>query len=132
MIKQLILILIVIISLTTCSPSHNDKVTEIHDTISKVIKPPQTIATKEKSFLIGAWRNVKNKDTLNASFVLKDSTIYIPNQKRKPILKYVIKHDSLILYDTDYELVSEIKKATKDTLILITDGREGFFVRVKQ
>ena len=130
--KAFYLIIIFVISLWACSPSHDGKETEIHDTISKVDTKPLTVVADNNPNLKGIWWDANEKDAPTASFVINETTIFYPDQEGNSEYKYVVKHDSMIFYFDSYTSVSKIIKSNNDTLELITDGEKQTFVKRKE
>jgi len=127
--KAFYLIIISVISLMACSPTHNGKEKAINDTISKVDAKPLTVVANINANMKGIWWDANEKDAPTASFEIKETTIFYPDQEGKSEYKYVVKHDSMIFYFDGYTSISKILKTNKDTLQLLTDGEEQTFVR---
>lgn len=125
-----ILTLIIAFGLATCSLIHSDKTKESNDSILTTTKK-QVLKANEKSLILGVWWAADEKDAPTASFQINDSTIYYPDQEEKSQYKYQIKNDSLIVNLDGYISTSKIEKATKDTLVLITDGEKQTYIKIE-
>ncbi len=71
----------------------------------------------DTAFLKGIWW--ESIDAPVASFVIKDSTIYYPDQEvALSEFKYSLINDSLKIFKPDMSEAYKIMKITKDTLVL--------------
>lgn len=129
--KTIKLTLLVILGLTSCSPNHSNKTKDSNDSIHSTTIKKQTTKVYEKSLLLGIWWDADEKDAPCASFEIKDSTIFYPDQEQQSEFKYQIKQDSMIVNMDGYISTSKIEKVTKDTLVLITYGEKQTFIKTK-
>jgi len=123
--KHITLTVFLITGLCACSTSPNASDT-------KGSRVSKTSSFDEKKVLKGVWWPADNKEAPCASFEIKDSTIYYPDQEEKSDFKYAIKEDSLIVYFEGFTPASKIEKVNKDTLELITNGEKQTFIKAEK
>ena len=130
--KNIVLLLISFIGITSCTSRHTTGEDESSSStgISKqVLLSDKALMNKD---VIGVWWDANDKDASCATFMITESTIIYPDQEGKSDYKYKVNNDSLIIYFEGYNSSSKIEKLRNDTLILITDNNKMTFYKTKE
>ncbi len=83
--------------------------------------------TIARSAIHGIWWSPQMFQS--AAFRISDSTIYYPDDFKE--YKYSLSSDTILIYREDGVLRSFIRRATPDTLILVTEGIEEIYTRAE-
>jgi len=140
--KKKILLFIIISSLIACQSDNKSNLKSMKDSLKKdtlhslrdssrsvTIKATNSLVPDVAKMLLGVWI-VKNSETGNASFLLRESQIYYP--ETEATYPYKLEGDSLVIKYEDYVQHLGFKFHGKDTLVLVGEDGPNTFYRVKK